>query len=139
MFHSLSEQEEKKAAMVNKGKNMEDELRDRQPFRVPESYFEDFTDDFMRRLPTRTAHESKVISIYDRIKPWLYIAATFAGIVILFNVFSKPSHLNENERPVLSSIKVDFEEGDDSEFFEIFEEMYVEKYISYVMYDYLID
>jgi len=125
--------------MINKGKNIEDELRDRQPFRVPESYFEDFTGHFMRCLPKKAAPETKVISFYDRIKPWLYMAAMFAGIIILFNVFNRTSHLKENEKPVLSSIKVDFEEGDDTEFFEIFEEMYVEKYISYVIDDYLID
>ena len=125
--------------MIYKGKNIEDELRDRQPFCVPGSYFEDFTDRFMRSLPIKAAPETKVISFYNRIKPWLYMAALFAGIIILFNVFNKTTLLDENEKPVLSAIKVDFEEGDDTEFFEIFEEMYVEKYISYVMDDYLID
>ena len=125
--------------MINKEKNIEDELKDRQPFRVPEGYFENLTDDFMRCLPDRSVPETKVVVFYDRLKPWLYMAAMFIGVIILFNVFNKTSRINEDEKTVISSIKEDFEEGDDTEFFEIFEEMYVEKYISFVIDNYWID
>jgi len=126
--------------MIDKGENIEDKFRDRQPFRVPDGYFEGFTDDFMRCLPKKTVTQTKVISFYDRLKPWLYMAAMFAGIIILFNVLSKTSGLYNDERPVMSSLHVDVEDGYDADFMEFFEEMYVDKYaISYIIDDYLID
>ena len=126
--------------MINKGKNIEDELRGRQPFRVPDSYFEDFTSDFMSRLPEKTVSRVKVISFYDRVKPWLYMAAMFAGIIVLFNVFNKSSGISDEEKPALSSIFVHVDEGDDADFLDFFEEMYVDKYaISRIIDDYLIE
>ena len=124
--------------MLDAEKNIIDTLRDRQPFRVPDGYFEDFTEDLMRRLPKKIASESKVISIYDRIKPWLYIAAIFVGIIFVIYFFNKTSeHSNVS---VLSSIRTDLDENDDADFFEIFEEMYVDKYtLSYIIDDFLID
>ena len=122
-----------------KGKNIEDELGSRQPFRVPDGYFEGFTDDFMRSLPKRVAPEAKMISFYDRIKPWLYMAAMFLGVIVLFNIFNKPSGISEKEKPALS-IYVGVDEGDDNEFLDFFEELYVDKYaLSYIIDDYLID
>ena len=126
--------------MTDKEKNIEDELRGRQPFRVPEAYFESFAADFMRNLPPRTAPEVKVVSFYDRLKPWLYMAAMFAGIIFLFNFFHKTSVNQNDERRVLSFINADVDEGEDADFLEFFEEMYVDKYaISYIIDDYLMD
>jgi hypothetical protein len=124
--------------MFDEGKNRIDELRDRQPFRVPEGYFEGFTDDFMRRLPQRKASETKVISLYDRIKPWLYIAAVFAGIIILFNIFTKTfDSNNEANKGFFLSAKAVLEENEDADFLEYLEELYVDKYaISFVMDDF---
>ena len=126
--------------MIDREIHIKDELRDRQPFRVPDDYFEDFTGSFMRLLPKRSVTETNVVSFYNRIKPWLYMAASFVGIIVIFNVLNRTPGVSEEEKPVLSSVNVDFEEGDDAEFFEIFEEMYVDKYaISYIIDNYLID
>jgi hypothetical protein len=127
--------------MTEMEKNRIEQLRDRQPFRVPEGYFEGFTENFMRNLPERKAAEPKVISFYDRVKPWLYIAAILVGVVILFNVFiDKSAHSDDRNKGVLSSVKVDANENDDADFVEIFEEMYVDKYaLSYIIDDYMID
>ena len=119
--------------MIDKEKNIEDELRGRQPFRVPEGYFESFTDDFMRHLPPKEAQKGKVITFYDRVKPWLYIAAMFAGIIILFNVFKETPPLPDDEKVVYISTNESLEDGDDEEFLEIFEDMYADRYlISYI-------
>ena len=140
MFHSLMRTEERRVFMIDKEKNIEDELRSRNPFHVPEGYFEDFTAGIMRDLPKKAVTETKVVSFYDRVKPWLYMAAIFIGIIVLFNVLDRTPGVYEDKKPVLSSVMVDCEEGDDSEFFEIFEEMYADKYaISYIIDNYLID
>jgi len=124
--------------MLETEKNILEELRDRRPFRVPEGYFEGFTDDFMSRLPKKTAPEAKVISLYDRVKPWLYLAATFAGIIILFNIFNKTSEMAKDEIIVLTSTNVDMEEDDEDEFLEFITDLYA-SYNVHSYGDYLID
>ena len=126
--------------MLETEKNILDELRDRQPFRVPEGYFEGFTDDFMSRLPKKTAPEAKVISLYDRVKPWLYLAATFAGIIVLFNIFFKLSEIPKDENKVLTSVVyVDMEEEeDDEDFLEFINDLYA-SYNVHSYGDYLYD
>jgi len=125
--------------MLETEKIILEDLRDRRPFRVPEGYFEGFTDDFMSRLPKKTAPEAKVISLYDRVKPWLYLAATFAGIIILFNIFNKSSEIAKDENTVLTAINVNMEEEvDEEEFLEFITDLYA-SYSVHSYGDYLFD
>ena len=116
-------------------------LRDRQPFRVPEGYFEDFTADVMSRLPQKTTSETKVISLYDRIKPWLYIAAIFIGAIVLLQFYNKSTEATEKaNKGLYSSVKADSSENEDADFLDYIEELYVDKYaISFIFDDYYID
>ena len=123
--------------MIEKDNNKLNELKDRQPFLVPESYFEGFTDDFMSRLPKRV-HEAKVISLYDRVKPWLYLAAMFAGIIVLFNIYNKSAEvINKDEHTIYTSISIsaDNDAVDDETFYELYEDMLAMSHID----DYLSD
>jgi hypothetical protein len=55
------------------------------PFKVPEGYFEDFTQQLMNQLPEvkETAHPSEVrITLWQRVRPWFYMAAMFCGILL---------------------------------------------------------
>jgi len=117
--------------MIETERNILDELKGRQPFRVPEGYFEGFTDDFMRRL----APEAKVISLYDRVKPWLYLAATFAGIIILFNIYNnKSAEMVKDGTAIHVAIE---DEEEDEDFIDFIFELYAMSSIDYD--DYLFD
>ena len=107
--------------------NKLDEFRKRDPFRVPDGYFEGFTEDLMSRLPQKTAAEPKIIPLYDRLKPWFYMAAIFAGAIILFNVFYKTDdtiQMNDKNKPgIMASSEGVFEgEDEDADFLEFIEE-----------------
>lgn len=54
-----------------------------QPFKVPENYFEQFSAKMMDGLPGKENVEKKtpVISMWSRVKPYVYIAAMFAMAV----------------------------------------------------------
>ena len=124
--------------MIDTEKNSLSELRGRNPFSVPEGFFKDFTDDFMRRLPQKTGSEARVVSLYDRIKPWLYLAAMFVGMIVLFNVyhitFGEPK---ENVDAVLSSMNVDSAEFDDTDFYDYIEEINIDQNaFAYMLDDY---
>lgn len=64
--------------------NIEDEKK-KNSFRVPEGYMEGLTDQIMARLPECPQQkETKVVSIADKIRPWLYLAASFIGLLLIF-------------------------------------------------------
>ncbi len=63
------------------------EIGRKNPFKVPEGYFEQFPEDFMSRLPERTTEEPKALNLWDRLKPWIYMAAMFAGIALIVRIF----------------------------------------------------
>ena len=58
------------------------------PFQVPDQYFEDFTQELMSKLP-----EKEPISIvpeptlWERVKPWVYMTAMFCGIMLSVRIF----------------------------------------------------
>ncbi|MDH6306076.1 hypothetical protein M2459_002780 [Parabacteroides sp. PF5-5] len=53
-------------------------------FKVPEGYFESFTSRMMEQLPEKTYSAPKKVTMLDRVRPWLYMAAVFAGLGLFF-------------------------------------------------------
>lgn len=51
------------------------------PFRVPDGYFENFADRLMQQLPEKESIEEPTVRLWDRVKPWLYMAAMFVGLM----------------------------------------------------------
>ena len=69
---------------MNKKENTLDRLKGKQPFRVPDSYMEGLTDRIMESLPEPPVMEAESVSLVERIRPWLYLAAVFAGMGLFF-------------------------------------------------------
>ena len=70
------------------------------PFRVPEGYFENLTSEVMNRLPEKekVIVKEKVPTMWDRVKPWAYMAAMFVGAALIIRVAStdhKPAAVDE--------------------------------------------
>jgi hypothetical protein len=65
-----------------------DELKETNPFKLPEGYMNGLSGQIMSRLPEKPREEAKVISLYDRVRPWLYLAGVFVGLMLLFRVFT---------------------------------------------------
>lgn len=59
-------------------------------FHVPEGYFENLTSEIMNRLPEkeRLAFEKKESTMWERVKPWVYMAAMFVGAALIIRVAS---------------------------------------------------
>ncbi len=57
------------------------------PFKVPEGYFEWVQETILSQLPEREIREPQVISLWEKIKPWAYMAAMFTGIMLMVNIF----------------------------------------------------
>ena len=58
------------------------------PFTVPENYFENFTQELMDKLPAKEAVlQTEEPTVWQRVKPWLYMAAMFCGIMFSVRIF----------------------------------------------------
>lgn len=57
------------------------------PFKVPEGYFENLTQQVMERLPEKEPQPTQEISMWERVKPWAYMAAMFVGLMFTVQVF----------------------------------------------------
>ncbi len=57
------------------------------PFKVPDGYFERFSEDLMSKLPEHTVVEPKV-TLWKKLRPWSYAAAVCIGAMLMFKIFS---------------------------------------------------
>lgn len=57
-------------------------------FKVPENFFENLTSEVMNKLPEResAATDTAVPSKWNRLKPFLYMAAMFVGVALIIRV-----------------------------------------------------
>ena len=112
-----------------------DNLRGKQPFSVPKGYMDGLTDRIMNQIPEKRpqAVEPLVISWADRVRPWLYLAAVFAGLGIFFKTIvgvmpqtenKEDSLLVQSERPLVSPDEIEAEQEEDLEYLEYIEMKY---------------
>ena len=101
------------------------------PYKVPEGYFEQFHERLMSSLPEvtpETAPEAK-ITLMTRIKPLLYLAAMFVGIIFLMQgiAYVQHSQTARSEQMALEELY-----DDEADHF-----MSSSLYDEYVLYSYL--
>lgn len=92
------------------------------PFKVPEGYFERFSVDLMSQLPERTVEEPKALSLWGKMRPWVYMAAMFVGIMLMFKIFGgSPEEKNTAQNKEKNGIEI-VEEPDLEDFYTYYEE-----------------
>lgn len=58
------------------------------PFGVPEGYFDEFPEKMMNLIPKESDSPRTVdIGLWDRVKPWVYMAAMFVGLMFTARMF----------------------------------------------------
>ena len=118
-----------------------DNLRGKQPFSVPKGYMDGLTDRIMNQIPEKRpqAEEPLVISWADRVRPWLYLAAVFAGLGIFFKTIvgvmpqtanEEDSLLVQSKRPLVSPDEIPDEQEEDLEYLEYIEMKYSDDLIA---------
>ncbi len=58
------------------------------PFRVPEGYMEGLTSQIMKQIPEIEKPEAESISWIERLRPFIYLAAMFAGLGLFFRAIT---------------------------------------------------
>lgn len=113
--------------------------KDQNPFSVPEGYFEQLTGTIMNKIPEKQPSETPVVHIttWQRIKPWIYMAAMFCIIMISARYMLAPS----SQTQIASQNSV----ADNSNTDDSYTEEYIEETImnmqadDYTVYCYLTD
>ena len=115
---------------MEKEQNNLDRFKGKNPFTVPEGYMEDLTANIMSQLPEKPQVEVKKISMMDRMRPWIYMAAIFAGMGLFFKAIvgseqqspRKDSLLVNNNIPVNTIVTP--QPVEDEEYLEYLEDRY---------------
>ncbi len=71
---------------MKKELNNLDRLKGKNPFTVPDGYMEGLTSRVMDRLPEKKYEVPRKVTVGERIRPWAYLAAVFAGLGLFFRV-----------------------------------------------------
>lgn len=73
--------------------NIPDRFKGSNPFKVPEGYMEGLTANIMSQLPEKSPNEeAKKVSLMDKVRPWIYMAAVFAGLGLFFKAIVGNEH-----------------------------------------------
>ena len=87
--------------LMNEEDKLLKKLGTENPFRVPEGYFEGFTSDLMSRLPEKEKTDVyREPTTWEKIRPWLYMAAMFVGAALIIRVASTGEAVSEIKQQV---------------------------------------
>lgn len=92
--------ETKKQTLADIGNNV--------PFKVPENYFSEVNEKIMASLPEKEAPVIQHISMWDKAKPWLYMAAMFLGLFFTTKLLITTT--NSNQQEYWSDVEISEEE-----------------------------
>ena len=77
---------------MNEDKRLKDKYGNRSPFRMPEGYMDEFCSRVSIALPERPVErKNSEISRWQKLKPYIYLAAMFAGIWCMMKIFTDVS------------------------------------------------
>ncbi len=102
------------------------------PFRTPDGYFEHFHEQLMSSLPELEAPQAVEpirISLYTRIKPWLYMAAMFVSTIFVVQALM---YVQERRLPAENTILAEDIYTEEADHF-----MSSSLYDEYALYSYL--
>lgn len=74
--------------MKNEESKILEKLGKNPGFKVPENYFNDFNTKLLESLPEVKITEAEKPTLWVRVRPFVYMAAMFAGVWLMMNVFN---------------------------------------------------
>lgn len=119
--------------------NLHSRLPEENPFRVPENYLEELTGRIMSQIPEEQPRQEPQITPWtEKIKPFLYMAAMFAGLGLFFKVIAhmdEPSEISSDTLLVNTEMPKDFiqwetSSEEDEEYLDYLEEKYTDTLLS---------
>ncbi|MEG2573484.1 MAG: hypothetical protein RSA44_02360, partial [Bacteroides sp.] len=113
----------------------EDEIRmkcgNENKFTVPEGYFDNLTEEIMNKLPEKEEiiEEEVTVPMWQRVKPWIYMAAMFAGM--LFSIRVMIDLTSGDKESVNTAVNVDNDQPTDEYIETILDHSMMDDYAIY--------
>lgn len=83
--------------------NRLEEIEKGNPFIVPENYFAQFNEEIMNRLPEKKVIPPQTVRMWDKVKPWVYMAAMFLGLFFTLKMLTDTARKSNTAHPVTAS------------------------------------
>lgn len=102
------------------------------PFKVPENYFAQLNESIMAKLPEKEAPVINTVSLWDKSKTWLYMAAMFLGLFFTVKVLTTNTQTKSSDNNT-ASISISQQEYwsdveiSEDEFFDYLEAQFVDE------------
>ncbi|MFV0539099.1 MAG: hypothetical protein ACK5M3_17300 [Dysgonomonas sp.] len=77
--------------------------KNKNPFKVPENYFQNFNAEIMEKLPAKEIKTAKIVPLWKKVIPWTAVAAAFVGILFLTGILDQGSQSDPDSIPVTVS------------------------------------
>lgn len=77
--------------------------KNKNPFKVPENYFENFNSEMMDKLPTKEEKKTKIVSLWRKIVPWTAVAAMLFGALFMTGVIKQGTTDSMQLNSIISS------------------------------------
>ena len=90
---------------MKKKENILEQVGRNTGYKVPEGYFEQFTARMTEQLPERDLPKPEVVTTWHKLRPYLYMAAMFAGIWLMLQVFVAPVVEADKELTAVSPLR----------------------------------
>ena len=115
-------------------KGILDNINRKSGMNVPDGYFESLHDRVMQNLPEKEiiVERPAPISFWTMAKPWVYMAAMFAGIALMFKVFTWTSGDFSNSQMSAMAIENDAEIIEDFIFYNNVSDYTIDEFIAEV-------
>lgn len=97
------------------------DIGNKNPFKVPENYFSQINDTIMANLPEKKALVIEKVSVWDKTKPWLYMAAMFLGLFFTVKILITNTDATSSEE-YWSGVEISEEE-----FFDYVEKQFIQE------------
>lgn len=110
-----------------------DEVGNKNPFKVPEGYFGQLNEQLLQQLDATATETPQQVNMWARVKPWVYLAAMFAGIALMFNIFNTSLPTGNKEDRFANSLQksiyepVILEEEDYDDYYDYLEHQAIEQ------------
>ena len=114
-----------------------DKFKGDNPFKTPQGYMDGLNDLIMSQLPVKESKKAIQITFAQRVRPWLYLAAVFAGLRLFFKAVIGPDFIGKQNTSDSLYVQSSVSEGtmsalssaEDKEYQEYIEN----KYANYVL------
>lgn len=100
------------------------------PFEVPENYFENFNAEIMSKLPEKQLEKTKIVPLWKKVMPWTAAAAVFCGVIFSTGILDKSTTAD----PV-SIASSAFASSDEEDYYAFLEDEVVKSRYNEIMYN----